>query len=168
MTANTSPKHLPKSRAYAKAGSNPFLNPSVNPTKRSLAVSAYLCGPMTGCVNFNYPNFHEAARRLRDQGWDVESPAENTPPQDGTWESYMRIAVQQMLTCDCVIVMPGWQASTGANLELAIAHALNMPAYYDEPAVRDLKPQRTDTIKYWLSQLLDGVVSPKLTGWLKA
>lgn len=130
-------------------------------------MSVYLCGPMTHCIDFNYPSFHAAAQRLRADGWDVENPAENTPPQDGSWEGYMRIALQQMLTCETVMVLPGWQSSNGANLELAIAHALNMQVLYDLAELKDLKPTRTDTARYWLAQVLDGVAPQKLTHWLK-
>ena len=37
----------------------------------------YLSGPMTGLPEFNYPAFHEAARRWRAIGWDVINPAEH-------------------------------------------------------------------------------------------
>lgn len=31
----------------------------------------YLCGPMTGLPEYNYPAFHAAAAELRAQGWHV-------------------------------------------------------------------------------------------------
>ena len=38
----------------------------------------YLAGPMTGLPEFNYPAFHAEAARLRQLGYHVENPAENS------------------------------------------------------------------------------------------
>lgn len=47
----------------------------------------YLCGPMTGLPEYNYPAFHAAAAELRAQGWRVVNPAENAEPTaDPTWD----------------------------------------------------------------------------------
>ena len=80
----------------------------------------YLAGPMTGFTDFNYPAFHAEAARLRALGYHVESPAENEAPACGTWEAYLRIGLRQMLTCDCVALMPGWADSKGALLERSV------------------------------------------------
>lgn len=123
---------------------------------------------MSGCVNYNYDNFNEAARRFRADGWDIENPAENTPPQCMTWQGYMRIALQQMLTCESVILLPGWERSTGANVELYVARALGMKVYCGDPQLDDLQPVRTDTFGYWLSQVLSGIASPAVIKWLQS
>lgn len=75
----------------------------------------YIAGPMTGLPDFNYPAFHAEAARLRALGYHVENPAEN--PEQETWSGYMRQALRQMLTCDCVALLPGWANSKGATLE---------------------------------------------------
>lgn len=79
----------------------------------------YLAGPMTGLPEFNYPAFHAEAARLRALGYQVENPAEN-PPQDD-WEDYMKQAIPQLLTCDLMALLPGWEKSKGAMLEHHIA-----------------------------------------------
>ena len=40
-------------------------------------VRVYLCGPMRKYPEFNHPAFHQAARLLRAEGYDVFSPAEH-------------------------------------------------------------------------------------------
>lgn len=89
---------------------------SRSPPKQRL----YLAGPMTGFTDFNYPAFHAEAARLRALGYHVESPAENEAPPCGTWEAYLRTGLRQMLTCDCVALMPGWADSKGATLERSV------------------------------------------------
>lgn len=86
----------------------------------------YLAGPMSGLPDFNYPAFHEAAGRLRATGLHVENPAENPVPACGSWEAYMRMAIPQMLTCDAVALLPGWQKSRGARLEAHVAGELGL------------------------------------------
>jgi hypothetical protein len=84
----------------------------------------YLSGPMTGIADNNFPAFHDWAAKLRDQGFDVVSPAEIQVA--GTWELCLRADLRELCTCDAIALMPGWENSKGANLELHVAHRLGM------------------------------------------
>lgn len=87
----------------------------------------YLSGPMTGLPENNYPAFHAAAATLRAAGHEVVSPAEHPAPLTSTsWEQFMRDDLRAMLGCDCLALLPGWQASRGAHLELHVAHRVGM------------------------------------------
>jgi len=81
---------------------------------------------MTGLPDYNYPAFNAEAARLRALGYTVENPAENPAPARDQWELYMRTALRQMLTCDVVAFLPGWQVSRGANVEIELAGHLGM------------------------------------------
>ena len=97
----------------------------------------YLAGPMSGLTDYNYPAFNEAAASLRARGFDVENPAENAAPTCGSWAGYMRLAITQMLACDCVALLPYWYASKGAQIERMLAKELGMPCYMaDDMIVR--------------------------------
>lgn len=87
----------------------------------------YIAGPMTGRPQFNYPLFNSAAKQLRAVGHFVMNPAENHAPPGAVWEDYMRMAIAQLLQCECVAVLPEWETSRGASLEVTIAHRLGMP-----------------------------------------
>ncbi len=87
----------------------------------------YISGPMTGCPNFNYPVFFAAAEILRTKDLEPINPAEGAPTGE-TWEGYMRRAVCLLTQADEICLLPGWELSRGALLELDIARALNMPA----------------------------------------
>lgn len=86
----------------------------------------YIAGPMTGLPDLNYPAFHAEAARLRAIGFRVENPAENQQQCD--WQSYMRVAIAQLVKCDAIALLPGWQSSRGALIENGLAVSLGIPA----------------------------------------
>ena len=85
----------------------------------------YLCGPMSGHPHYNYPAFNAEAARLRALGYEVENPADN--PEQAQWSDYMRAALTQMMRCDRVAVLPGFDLSRGAMIEVRLAFDLGMP-----------------------------------------
>lgn len=84
----------------------------------------YVCGPMTGLPDYNYPAFNDAAATLRAMGYTVLNPAEN-PAQD-TWEAYMRQAIAQLVQCQTIVLLPGWTDSRGALIEYRLALELGI------------------------------------------
>lgn len=92
--------------------------------------AVYIAGPMSGIEDFNYPLFHKVAKHLRDLGFQVQNPAENDGSStDKPWEFYMRMAIRQLLECDQVCLLPGWQNSRGAAIEESLARALGMTVW---------------------------------------
>ncbi len=92
----------------------------------------YLSGPMAGLPEHNFPAFHAHAAALRAQGYDVVNPAE-IDNAGKTWEGCLRTDLREMCTCDAIALMPGWEASKGANLELHVAHRLGMKVLHLPP-----------------------------------
>jgi hypothetical protein len=96
----------------------------------------YLSGPMSGIADHNFPAFNEQAAKLRAAGYEVINPAELNPDPAMTWEECLRVDIRELCTCDAIALMPGWERSKGANLELHIAHRLglevmHMPMQFD-------------------------------------
>lgn len=79
----------------------------------------YLSGKMSGMPEMNYPAFNAEAARLRALGFHVENPAENS--EQSSWEDYMKAAIIQMLSCEVVVMLPGWSESRGALIERELA-----------------------------------------------
>lgn len=99
----------------------------------------YLAGPMTGIPDFNYPAFHQAAAELRAQGYAVLNPAEHFDgDQTLPYETYMRGAIQAVLSADFIYTLPGWQKSRGARMEMLIAQRLGLPHINAEGGAGDL------------------------------
>jgi DNA-binding transcriptional regulator YdaS (Cro superfamily) len=95
--------------------------------KRPQADAVYISGPMTGIADLNFPAFHAEARRLRNLGLRVINPAEVQLPADSPWATFLRVDLIDLLThCDTVVVLPGWDRSKGAQLEVFVARQLGM------------------------------------------
>lgn len=98
----------------------------------------YLAGPMTGVPLFNFPLFDECAARLRAKGFEVVNPAEEDRRLDGfdpvadhakPFVHYMRRDLPLVMACDGVAVLPGWQRSKGARLEVHVALECGLALY---------------------------------------
>ena len=91
----------------------------------------YIAGPMTGRPGFNYPSFRRVAKLLREDGWDVISPVEMGdmigPPEylelnvaDLAWLKELELETI-IRKADAIYLLPGWEKSKGARMELSIA-----------------------------------------------
>lgn len=86
----------------------------------------YLAGPMTGFEDFNFPAFNKMAAVLRARGYVVENPAEHGVVDGAEWADYMAYDLTRLGLCGQVAVLPGWENSKGARLEVHIARELGM------------------------------------------
>lgn len=87
----------------------------------------YIAGPMTGIEGLNFDAFHAAAARLRGIGHVAINPAEINPDPNAGWNACMREDIRELVTCDAIALLPGWEKSRGATLEHHIGMALGMP-----------------------------------------
>ena len=88
----------------------------------------YIAGPMTGLPEFNYPAFFAAAERLTAAGYVTINPArvEGREHCKG-WADYMRAALIDVCNADGLALLPVWEASRGACLEVHVGQALDLP-----------------------------------------
>jgi hypothetical protein len=92
----------------------------------------YLSGPMTGQPDLNFPLFNKAAAALRAKGMEVVNPAEMCTDEPTSWEKFMREDIKALCDCDAIVLLPGWECSKGAHLELHIAHRVGLEVTYLE------------------------------------
>lgn len=107
----------------------------------------YLCGPMRGCPAWNAAAFDRYAADWEREGHTVLSPVardrfEGLDPttatreelaekaRDGVWLRQV-IAEDVGMICevDALVVLPGWESSSGATVEVALALFLGLPIY---------------------------------------
>lgn len=103
----------------------------------------YIAGPMTGLPNWNFPAFFEAEAQIVALGHEAVNPAHNDgatvqealesagSPEapNNPWRWYMRRDLPHVLEVDALCVLPGWQKSKGASLEVHVAKAIGLPIY---------------------------------------
>ena len=89
----------------------------------------YVAGPMSGIAGYNLPRFRKATLDLESVGFEVVNPGRRGVIDGYTWEQYMRDAIRDLVDCDAVALLDGWQESEGARLEFIIADGLGMPAH---------------------------------------
>lgn len=101
----------------------------------------YIAGPMSGIKDWNFPAFFEAERQLEELGYRVINPAHNdgatvhdalesAGPVDrpnNLWSWYMRRDLPHVMEADLLCLLPGWQNSKGASLEVHVATAIGIP-----------------------------------------
>lgn len=91
-------------------------------------MTIFLSGPMTGLPGYNYPAFAAAAWDLRARGRHVVSPHElHDGKTNLPYIYYLRHDLKALLECTELVVLPGWRNSFGAQLEVRVAAALDMP-----------------------------------------
>jgi hypothetical protein len=98
---------------------------------------------MSGIEDWNFPAFFEAEKQLKELGYETLNPAANdganletaiqnaiSARDDGaTWASYMRRDLHSLVLSDSLCLLPNWQSSKGASLEVYVAKALGIPLY---------------------------------------
>ena len=112
------------------------LEPEVKP------FTVYLAGPMRGYEHCNFPAFDHAAEAIRNTyGWSVISPAEEdrklgfdeTAPdalEGFDMVDAIRRDVDYVIAADAIVLLPGWEKSTGTAAELAVARFLSKDILY--------------------------------------
>lgn len=97
----------------------------------------YTSGPMSGLPKLNAPAFNKAAKLLRNAGHEVISPVEEDMkiygkkiPDAGTtstlWATCLRRDLKDLLRCEAIHLLEGWEKSKGATLEMLVAKELQL------------------------------------------
>ncbi len=89
----------------------------------------YIIGAVTGLEREAVvEKFEKAAQALKAMGMIPISPIA-VVPIEFDWNAAMRKCIITMLTCDAVLLLPDWQESKGATLEVMIARNLEIPQF---------------------------------------
>lgn len=108
-------------------------------------MKVYISGPMTGIPDLNFPTFNLAAAMLRKAGVEVVNPAEVNPDSEMPWEQCMRADIKALCDCDTLAMLPGWERSKGAHLEVHIAHRLGMRVVSFGALMEEIGPRGSAT-----------------------
>jgi len=93
----------------------------------------YIAGPMSGIEDHNFPAFNAQAEILRKEGWTVLNPADHGVVEGAEWGDYLRHDLAGLVTCEAIYLLPGWEGSKGARLEVVVAEQLGLTILSAEP-----------------------------------
>jgi len=118
-------------------------------------MKVYIAGPMAGIKDFNFPAFDEAEKRWNGAGHTPISPAtisravtgKKRIPESNVDSLHIKIAIEIGLICleccEVIALLPGWEESGGATIELALAQYLGLKVFDAEtmkPLIIKSKP----------------------------
>lgn len=101
----------------------------------------YISGPMTGIKDLNASAFLAVEARIRDLSLYPVNP-HNLCAADWDWQKCMRADIKALCGCDAIYMLDGWQNSTGAQLELHIAHRLGLRVILTDDELREYAEAR--------------------------
>lgn len=86
----------------------------------------YLAGPMRGKPGLNVSLFRKVTEKLEQQGYSVFNPAIDAE-EDKTIAQFMEMDLPEVCRSNLMVVLPGWEKSTGARIEVSVAQHCSIP-----------------------------------------
>jgi hypothetical protein len=107
--------------------------------KRHLLV--YLCGPYSGQTEKNIFQARETAKQIWEAGFTAVTPHLNTYnfhlDCKCTYQDYIEGDLEILSRCDYLLLLPGWEHSQGAKIELEKAKQMGMPIFLNIDDLKD-------------------------------
>lgn len=116
----------------------------------------YISGPMSNRKDYNYPAFFQMESDLGEMGHEPINPARDAPSPSPahTWHFYMVRALRLFRNaCDAIVVLPEWEVSRGARIEVADAVRRGLTVY--RLVNRTLQPVPMSEIRPGLSAMTE-------------
>lgn len=101
-------------------------------------MKVYISGPMTGLENYNEAAFNAAEKKIKEliPSAEVVNPINiskevESKIQNPTYGDYMCEDLGQLLKCDMVVCLEGFEKSKGCEVEIYIAEKSGIPVFAD-------------------------------------
>lgn len=93
----------------------------------------YISGPITGHdIKEVNKRFEAAEKHLQLQGHRTINPLDNYIPEiPRDWVDYMVLDIAQLMRCEAIYMLTGWETSRGARIEHNIAREMQLKIIYE-------------------------------------
>lgn len=102
----------------------------------------YIAGKVSGLHEQEVSEkFENAKKTIEAMNYEVINPVElvkahlnefwrcKTLTDSDVWKIAMKVCIKKLVDCDGIVLLPDWQQSRGALLEVKIAEGLGIPIY---------------------------------------
>lgn len=87
----------------------------------------YIAGKVTGLPQQEVVDkFAKAQKDIEEMGFEVVNPIQVVNDFNTPWNEAMKMCINALLECNCMVLLPCWKDSKGATLEKDIAASFGM------------------------------------------
>lgn len=90
-------------------------------------MKVYIAGKITGTIDYE-KRFAEAEEKLKAEGHTVLNPVKN---KGFTYKEYIDMGLCELMRCDAIYMLNGWEFSEGAKLELNYALTTGRKVFFE-------------------------------------
>ncbi len=73
--------------------------------------------------------FQEAERILSSNGYEPINPFNNGVDVNADWREHMKVDIKNLLDCDYILMLKGWELSKGCKLEFDVATSCGIKVF---------------------------------------
>jgi nucleoside 2-deoxyribosyltransferase len=118
----------------------------------------YIAGPYRGSVDTNIAAARKVAAECYKAGHDVICPHLNSAKMDEDTglpdEFWLQTTMNLLKRCDAIVLVPGWQNSSGSKAEVAYAKSVGMSVYEDVPDLHATEKERPLQVSAFIEMLM--------------
>ena len=105
---------------------------STNHCQKVKNMKLYISGKISGTdLTHTRKRFSDVADKLQSLGHEITNPLCNGLSEHDPWEEHMAKDIIDLLQCEGIYMLQGWEDSQGARIEHAIAKELRKVVFYE-------------------------------------
>ena len=110
----------------------PTQGTSTNHRQKVKNMKVYISGKISGTdLTHTRKRFSDVADKLQSLGHEVTNPLCNGLSETDPWEAHIAKDIANLLQCEGIYMLQGWEKSKGARIEQAIAKELELLIMYE-------------------------------------
>lgn len=105
---------------------------STNHCQKVKNMKLYISGKISGTdLTHTRKRFSDVADKLQSLGHEVTNPLCNGLSEHDPWEDHIAKDIINLIDCEGIYMLQGWEESQGARIEYAVANKLGKAVFYE-------------------------------------